>query len=137
LEQGKVKEAQQEVAAADVLARASQQRAARLGYSIVSARAEAASGERTAAERAARRLQGTVDEAEQEGFLGYQLEARLALGEIESNAVRSGGARVSLDKLEKDARAGGFETIARNAARALERVKSTPLLVHQQAKGPG
>ncbi len=124
LDQGKVAEARQEVALADVLARTSQQRAERLAFSIVAARAEAASGKPADLERAVRELQATVIDAERQGFLGYQLEARLALGEIESQDGRRVVARGSLEKLEQDARASGFQTIARNAARALEKLKS-------------
>ena len=124
LDQGKVEEAYQEVARADALARASQHRAQRLAFSIVAARAEAASGKPSAVERAVRKLQATVTDAGRQGFLGYQLEARLALAEMESVEGRGAVARGSLEKLEKDARASGFLAIARNAARALEKLKA-------------
>jgi eukaryotic-like serine/threonine-protein kinase len=118
LDQGRVTEARQEVARADALARASQQLAEHLAFAIVAARAEAASGRPADLEGAVRKLQSTVTDAGRQGFLGYQLEARLALGEIESKAGRDDVARASLEKLEKDARANGFQIIARNAARA-------------------
>jgi tetratricopeptide (TPR) repeat protein len=122
LDQGKVEESRQEVARADALARVCQQSAQRLAFSIVAARAEAASSNPVDLERAVRKLQATVADAEQQGLLGYQFEARLALAEIESKEGRGTEARGSLEKLQKDARASGFQAIARNAERALEKL---------------
>jgi len=123
LDQGRVVEAHQEVAYAAALARISQQRGDRLAFAIVAARTEAASGKPTELESATLKLQATATEAGLQGFLGYQFDARLALAEIETKAGRGALARGSLEKLEKDARARGYQAIARNAAHALEKLK--------------
>lgn len=122
LDQGKLDEARQEVARADAAVRASQRRAAGLAFSIVAARAAASTGNPADVDRAMRKLQETAAAAARQGYLGYQFDARLALGEIAAKAGRSAAARGSLEKLKNDARAAGFESTARKAAQALQRL---------------
>jgi len=59
-----------------------------------------------------------IAEAMKSGFADYQLEARLALGEIEMQSGNPSAGRSRLDALEKDARVRGFLLIARKAAAA-------------------
>jgi hypothetical protein len=57
-------------------------------------------------------------EATKFGYLPYQFEARLAIGEIEMQSGMSSIARPHLEALERDARAKAFLLIARKAAAA-------------------
>jgi len=91
-----------------------------IGLSIVAAETASLSHRPADVERATRSLQSIIAETGRQGFLGYQFEARLALARIQLKEARGGGARGTLEKLEKDARAVGFEAIALRAARALK-----------------
>jgi eukaryotic-like serine/threonine-protein kinase len=115
LQEGKVGDARQEVDRAALLAHASQQLAMRLRFAIVAARVDAAAGDAAAISAAVRNLERAVAEAAQHGMVSYQLEARLALGEIELKRGNRRAASV-LEKLAQDARARGFEAIAQHAA---------------------
>ena len=89
-----------------------------LDYAITSVRVLAARGKLAEAKK---NLAVTFEESRKYGFLGYQLEARLALGEIEMKSRRNAAGRACLQALERDARAKGFLLIARKAAAALKR----------------
>jgi len=52
------------------------------------------------------------------GYLPYQFEARLAIGETEMQSGKSSTGRPRLEALEKDARGKVFFLIARKAAAA-------------------
>jgi hypothetical protein len=66
---------------------------------------------------ATRALQGVLTEAARHGFLGYQLDAGLALGEIELKASASHSqGRARLATVEREARVKGFTLIASKAA---------------------
>jgi hypothetical protein len=65
-------------------------------------------------------LEAVLSEATQAGFVGYQFEARLALGETAKTSGHVVTARSNLASLEKEARAKGFGLIARKAAAALK-----------------
>lgn len=65
---------------------------------------------------ALRQLASTASEAEKRGYIGLLLKARLATGEIEMKNGSITLARSHLTAVEKDARARGFELIAREAA---------------------
>jgi hypothetical protein len=69
---------------------------------------------------ATRTLDATLADGKKFSFLEYELEARLALGEIEIKSGKSASGRARLEALEKDARAKGFGLIAREAAEALK-----------------
>ena len=61
-------------------------------------------------------LTSILAEARKFGYFGIELEARLALGEIEVNSgVRTRG-RAQLQTVERDASQKGFALLARNAA---------------------
>ena len=117
LEQGKLPEAREEVDQAAPLFRRSQSRAVCLEFRIVAARVRASSGRELDVAEAERSLQATIVAAEKEGFLGYQLEARLALAKIQLGTGRTSGS-ARLTALQRDAEAKGFGLIARKAAAA-------------------
>jgi ATP/maltotriose-dependent transcriptional regulator MalT len=87
----------------------------RLTFGIDAGYVEIARGQ---VEQAGARLDKLRREAVERGFVGIELEARLLLGRI---ALRSGDAvagPAALAALEQDARARGYERIARLAAEA-------------------
>ncbi len=85
---------------------------------ITRARILAASGKPSDVTRAIKNLKAIVAETAGSG----QLEARLALGEIELRSENPAAGRATLQALEKDATAKGFLLIARKAA-ALTRLR--------------
>ena len=66
---------------------------------------------------AATELESVFAGASKHKYLGYQLEARLALGEIETESGKIAAGHAHLTALQKDAAAKGFLLIARKAAR--------------------
>jgi tetratricopeptide (TPR) repeat protein len=115
LAQHKVVEAAREIDLSADLARGSPNREVKINYAITAARVRAATG---GTAEAVKSLQATLAEATKYGFLGYQLEARLALGEIEIKSGQAAAGRARLEALGKDANAKGFLLIARKAAQA-------------------
>jgi len=105
--------AQETISRATALAGLSQAHTVRFSVGIISSRIRATLG-RPAEARTA--LEATLAEAKENGFVRYQLEARLALGEIELKAANPTVGRAGLTALEKDAAAKGFHLIARRAA---------------------
>jgi tetratricopeptide (TPR) repeat protein len=105
-------EAQRQVTAAVSLLSNLQSPQTRMELTIAAARAAAALG---ADAKARATLEGTIDEAARFGFLGLNYEARLALGQIEMSAGKTGAGRFRLRALEKDATTQGFLLIARQA----------------------
>jgi DNA-binding winged helix-turn-helix (wHTH) protein/tetratricopeptide (TPR) repeat protein len=65
---------------------------------------------------AARKLRVTLREAHKTGFFVRQLEAMLALAEIEAKSGKKAEAHTLFQSVEKDARSKGFLLIARKAA---------------------
>ena len=51
------------------------------------------------------------------GYVAYELESTLVLGEIEIESGKTAAGKMRLQKLEKDATAKGFLLVARRAAR--------------------
>lgn len=119
LSQGKTVEAQKEIDVATRLGAKSENRGARLSLAVISARVQAASAKPTELAEAARRLDAAQAEARKYGFLGYQFEARLALGEIEMKSGHGASGRAQLTALRSDAQARGYGLIGRKAAAAL------------------
>ena len=76
------------------------------------ARAKAAAGDLAGAERLARNV---LAEATKSGFVPIQLEASLTIYEIQMKETKPAVVRVQLAELAKNARAKGFERIARRA----------------------
>jgi eukaryotic-like serine/threonine-protein kinase len=115
LARGKAEDAQSEVARAAETAAASQNRGLLLQLAITAARVHATLGQPSEAKRS---LDATIAEARKYGFVPHQLDARLALGEIEMKSGQTASGRVHLQALEREAHAKGFELIARKSAAA-------------------
>ena len=56
-----------------------------------------------------------LEDARRHGCAPCELEAQLAIGEIEMKSVRASSGRARLEALEGDAKAKGFLLIARKA----------------------
>jgi DNA-binding winged helix-turn-helix (wHTH) protein/tetratricopeptide (TPR) repeat protein/TolB-like protein len=95
----------------------SRNRVVHVVFDLAAGRVRAANGQLG---RALQALTATKSEATAHGFIGYTLEARLALGEIEKANGR-GAALADLAALEKDARAKGFLLIAGKARADLQK----------------
>lgn len=115
LAEGKLAEAQKEIDAAGPPAAKIQRRSLRLDLGITSARVLAALGKTTDARTG---LNKALNEARRAGFVKYQLEARLAQGEIEFRSGNRDLARRLWSEVERQARARRFLLIARQAAAA-------------------
>jgi DNA-binding winged helix-turn-helix (wHTH) protein/tetratricopeptide (TPR) repeat protein len=126
LQEGDATAARREIALALPLVAHTQSQAARLGFSIAAAQARAASGNESDLLAAERDLESALAAADRAGFLGYELELRLALGEIEMKAGRPAGI-ARLTALERDAQARGYLWIARKAATARSEAGKTNL----------
>ena len=81
-------------------------------FAIAEARVLAATGRPA---EAAEKLRTTVAEATKYGFVGYEFEARLLIGEIEMKSGKTAAGRARLAALEKEAAAKEFLLIARKA----------------------
>lgn len=106
---------------ASALSAKSQEPFMRLSTAILAARVHSAVGTNTPAQRrvsadALRTLNSTVAQARRFGFLELELEARLAMGEIEMKSGRTDGGSRRLAEVEKTAQAKGYGLIARKAA---------------------
>ena len=86
----------------------------RFGVALAEARISANSGPAALAD-SRKLLQSTLDEAMRHGYVGYQYEARLALGELEVQSGNAAEARAGLAALGSEAGAKGFGLIARKA----------------------
>ncbi len=84
-----------------------------VGFAV--ARVRAAAGEGREAKQA---LQKAIEGARRHGYLGYELEGRLALGEIESQSGNTAAGVAVLKDLEREAGMKGFGLIASQAQRA-------------------
>jgi len=80
---------------------------------LAAARVEAATGKRAAAASRLRKL-----ETDAKGYLGVELEARLALGEVDISSGQAAQGRARLEAVEKQAREKGFMLTASLAAAA-------------------
>ncbi len=112
LAQRKVKEAFSTASAAWKTASQTEDRRIRYAVALTLARAKAASNDVASARKL---LHDVRMEAVSKRFVLYDLEARLAWGEIEAAAGQPGGKK-QLSTLEKEARSKGFGLIARRAA---------------------
>jgi ATP/maltotriose-dependent transcriptional regulator MalT len=115
LAQGKYAEAQSELGTVSALARKEQSLGPRLEFAIVSAMAQDAAGKPLLARESLRR---TIVEATKAGFIVYELEAQFALANVGIKSGKDVAVRADLEKLERDAKARGFDLIARKAAAA-------------------
>jgi len=115
LAQGKRADAQKEIEAAQALTAKSQNLLVRLQFAVASARVDLTSEHPESAQRL---LEQSLQEARGHGFLGVELETRLALAELARKNGHTSAAKEQLISLEKTARAKGFGLIARKAAAA-------------------
>jgi len=113
LAQGKNAEAEAELQRMRALAASSQNRLGRLQYELASGRTELVSGH---PQNAAGTFSKVLREARASGFAGLEMEARLAVAELEKKAGRLAAAAQQSAAVEKEARSRGFGLIARRAA---------------------
>jgi eukaryotic-like serine/threonine-protein kinase len=116
LAQGKIEEAREAIARAQALGVRVSDRRRRLAVEVVAESVRGAAGRPEDAAAAIERLEALHSELAEAGFAALELEARLALGEIELAAGRLEQGRARLEALEKEASARGFGLIARKAA---------------------
>ncbi len=116
LEQGKIADAQKEVDAARASTAQTQNLNSRLKMEMATARVRYASGNATEANRI---LTNALGEASKSGFLNYQFEARLLLGENEMKSGKTQAGRSHLLVLQKEASAKGFKLLAQKTAKLL------------------
>ena len=88
----------------------------KIDFNAVSARTDAALGNKT---QAVSQLRLAAAEAHRHGAIGSEFEARLALGEIELQAGLLRQGRASLEQLIKDAKGRGYLLVVRKASTAL------------------
>jgi tetratricopeptide (TPR) repeat protein/tRNA A-37 threonylcarbamoyl transferase component Bud32 len=114
LSQGKLEEAQKETSAAQNLLAKSQDFSVRLRALIMQAQVQASSKP----EDAIRNLQETIATAKRSGYLGYQLEAQLALGKVLLKSDKHNAGLAQLTEVRNAAQANGFGLIAKKASQA-------------------
>ena len=110
---GKNGDALKEVRNAVPIAAKSQNLSVQLAFAAIRARTESASLQTGPAKTI---LREALTKATRSGYVGDQLESRLALEEIELKSGKSAASRTRLDQLQKDAKEKGFDLIARKAA---------------------
>jgi eukaryotic-like serine/threonine-protein kinase len=113
LDLGRLAEARAEVGQATKLAGRNQLRMIRLKTEIIAARVLSADGNRNGA---AKQVRTAMNEAREYGLFARQLEATLALAEINARSGKKTESIALLKSVEKDARSKGFVLIARKAA---------------------
>jgi eukaryotic-like serine/threonine-protein kinase len=116
LAQKKSDDAQRIAGQATAVAAGSQFLAERLSLAIRVSQVQAGLGH---TQEALQKLGSVLQEATRAGLVPQQLEARLALGEIEMKAGKSSTARAQLTALKSDASAKGFMRISRKASQLL------------------
>jgi eukaryotic-like serine/threonine-protein kinase len=114
LAQGKLADAQKETAGLHDLLAKSQDFSVHLRASIAEAQLTAAAGQ---PQDAIRILQTTIASAKKSGYLGYQLEAELALGEVETASGKNGAGLSLLADVRRHAQQKGFQLIAFKATK--------------------
>ena len=117
LNQGRNDEAAAAATRAHILAERAQSRSVELIVSTVEARVNAASGDSHRISDARQSLAAVESEATRLGFVDRQLEARLALAEIDLKGSEAGAARAQLVQLRNQAQRLGFGLIAQKAGR--------------------
>ncbi|HME13257.1 MAG TPA: tetratricopeptide repeat protein [Candidatus Acidoferrum sp.] len=116
LAQAKLAEARQEIQRDAALEKSSQNRLSQMKFSLAGARAVLASEH---PEGARENLEKLLREAHERGFLGVELEARLAVAELERETGHVAAAHTQFAALQSAARAKGFGRIAALAGERL------------------
>jgi tetratricopeptide (TPR) repeat protein/class 3 adenylate cyclase/TolB-like protein len=114
--QNKTDQAHQELSTAELAGRGKSSDDGEDDVVIAFARARAALGGQAAVQASLRSLREVVRKTKKSGRRGFELEARLAIGEIELAHGDRDLARVELRALQKEASANGYILIARKAA---------------------
>jgi serine/threonine protein kinase/tetratricopeptide (TPR) repeat protein len=120
LQQGKLEDAKKAIARALILSKKSSDVTIRLPLAIQNAYTQAAARNLPDAERLARNV---AMEAHKLGLVRIELEAALAIGEIQLQGTNPTLGRKRLEETENNARSAGFELIARNASAAQHATK--------------
>jgi serine/threonine protein kinase/tetratricopeptide (TPR) repeat protein len=120
LQQGKLDEAEAAITRALILSKKSSDVTVRLPLAIQSAYTRAAAKDLSGAERVAR---NALVEAHKFGFARIELEASLAIGEIQLQGKNPTLGHERLEETEKIARPRDFELIARKASAAKQAAK--------------
>lgn len=115
LSEGRTADAEKESSQVHDLLAKSQDFSVRLRASIVQAQVQGAAGSH---EAAVHLLQDRITDARKFGYLGLQLEAQLALGEVEIASDKIAAGRMRMAEVRKRAEEGGFKLIASKTARA-------------------
>jgi len=115
LQQGKLEDAQKSIARAIMLSKKSSDVTIRLPLEIQNAYMQAAAKNLSDAERLARNV---ATEAHKLGLARIELEASLAIGEIQLHGTNPVVGRKRLEETERNARSASFELIARKAVAA-------------------
>ena len=118
LAEGKPAEAAKAIDRARKLASKSGNAAVGLALAVAAARVGTASGDAERIRAAEQSLSAALAQAEKLGFVDYQLEVRLVLGELGLKGAGSALARAHLAELAKEAQEKRFGLIARKAAGA-------------------
>jgi len=116
LAEGKLKDAQAAADAALNLSAKGQTTWATIQAQIASAAVTFKSG---SPQKAIKALNDVRAEAMRDGYGGYELDARLLLGQIEMSSGATVSGRARLESLEKDAQRAGYKLIARKARTVL------------------
>jgi ATP/maltotriose-dependent transcriptional regulator MalT len=116
LAQGDYDQAKPESQDSEALAAKSQNQLVRLQFALASTEVQVASDH---PESARPRLSQILKEARAHGFVGAELETQLVLAQLEKKSGRMAAARAQLTSLQRNARAKGFDLIARKAAAEL------------------
>jgi eukaryotic-like serine/threonine-protein kinase len=93
--------------------RNSQNLAARLDFAIVSAWLDGTAGKTTAANS---RLEQVNSQAVKAKLVGYQLESKLTMAQINSKSSKTAESRIRLEELQREAADKGYVLISRKAA---------------------
>ena len=109
----RLKEAKAAIESAQLLAAKSQDRGVRLAVSLTEARILTALGQ---FETAAQKIEAVLGEARKVGFTLTEMEATLALGELEIRSGKATAGRARLAALQKQAEAKGIRLLAQKAA---------------------
>src|SRR5262249_31945766 len=117
LAEGKAADARRAIEQAAAWGAKSQDLSVRLTFTTAAARVRAASGQPEDLAAAMTSLQTVVEDASKAGFVGFQLEARLALGELELKSGKAEQGRKRLQALAQEAAAKSFLLIACKAVR--------------------
>jgi tetratricopeptide (TPR) repeat protein len=114
-DQGRLLDAQSAIERATALSGKGQNRLDRLPLAIMAGRIRASSVKPAEVAEAVKTLRGLLEESTRLGYIGYQFETRLVLGEIEMRSGKTAAGRAGLAALENEATAKNFLLMARKA----------------------